>query len=50
MQPKPKIMFLPAAKPASLCFANVTHVKDHLVSGFASGCVSSCVSYSSCVV
>ena len=24
MQPKPKIMFLPAAKPAGLCFANVT--------------------------
>ena len=35
-----KSIFLPAAKPAGQCFANVLLVGDHLVSGCASGCVS----------
>ena len=40
--------FLPAAKPAGLCFANVLLLGDYLVSGCASGCASGCVSYSGC--
>ena len=39
--------FLPAAKPAGQCFANVTVVGgDHLVSGCVGGCASGCVSHS----
>ena len=37
--------FLPAAKPAGLCFANVNLLWDYLVSGCSSSCASGCVSY-----
>ena len=40
-----KQVFLPAAKPTGLCFANVIG-EDYLVSGCVGGCASGCVSNS----